>query len=137
MQFHLLKQGSQTYDPPATCTKSANFVRREKWKFAINFFKKNILIKHKTLKPSPGVSNSEWLAGRMRLKESSCGPHLKKWKKLPINFQLKTKNTPNWKNRQIVYELKKNCRIFRCSWAALDPLGGRVFETADLVVTSG
>jgi len=30
---------------------------------------------------------------------------LKKWKKLPSNFQLKTKNS--WKNRQIVYELKK------------------------------
>ncbi len=29
---------------------------------------------------NPGVSNSEWLAGRMRLKERSRGLHWKKWK---------------------------------------------------------
>jgi len=41
-------------------------------------------------------------------------------KKLPSNFQLKTKKS--WKNRQIVFELKKkNCRIFRFLRAALDP----------------
>jgi len=56
-----------------------------------------------------GVSNSEWLAGRIRLKGRSCRPHFKKWKKLPLNFQLKTKHSI--KNRQIVYELKKTAEF--------------------------
>ncbi len=77
-----------------------------------------------------GVSNSEWLAGHMRLKERSRGPHWKKWKKLPSNFHLKTKNS--CKNRHIVYKFLRNSIIFRCSRAALDPLGGCVFETAVL-----
>ncbi len=55
---------------------------------------------------------------------------LKKMKKIPSNFYLKTKNS--WKNMQIVYKFWRNSRIFRCLRAALDPLGGRMFETAAL-----
>ncbi len=58
-------------------------------------------------------------------------------KKLPSNFQLKTKSS--WKNRQIVYIFLKTAEFLDvCGphWtllgAALDPLGGRVFETAAL-----
>jgi len=36
------------------------------------------------------------------------------------------------KNRHIVYKFLRNSIIFRCSRAALDPLGGRVFETAEI-----
>ncbi len=74
-----------------------------------------------------GVSNSEWLASRMRLKERS---HWKKWKNLPSNFYLKTKNS--WKNSHIVSKFFRKSIIFRCSRAAFDPLGSRVFETAAL-----
>jgi len=77
------------------------------------------------LSSTAGVSNSECLAGCMRLKDRSCWPHFKKWKKLPSNFQLKTKNS--WKNRQIVYELKKKTAEF------LDVHGPRVWDRCSTV----
>ena len=43
-----------------------------------------------------GVSNSNWLWGRMRLKEMSRRPRWKKRKKYILNFQLKTKKSMSY-----------------------------------------
>jgi len=66
-------------------------------KQAYRIFSQNSFLEHLKCVANiiSGVSNSEWLAGCMRLKERSPRLHWKKWMKLPSNFQLKTENS--WK----------------------------------------
>jgi len=45
------------------------------------------------------------------------------------NFELCVKNQFIWKNKQNDLCFLKNIHFYWCSWAALDPLAGRLFET--------
>jgi hypothetical protein len=73
----------------------------------------------------PGVSNSKWLAGRMRLKVRTRGPHRNK------KIELCVKNQFIWKNKQNDLCFLKSLHFFLmfagCMWSA-----GRVFETPAL-----
>jgi len=66
-----------------------------------------------------GVSNSKWLAGHMRLKVKSRGPHGNK------NSELFVKNQFIWKNKQ-------NDLIFPSKSSFFLMFAGRVFETPDV-----
>jgi len=74
------------------------------------------------------LSNSKWLAGRMRIKVRSRRPHGNK------NLNYVHKNQWIWKNKQIDWMFPSKSSFFLCSRAALDPLAGRVFETPALVL---
>jgi len=66
-----------------------------------------------------GVSNSKGLAGRMRLKVRSRGPHEYK------NFELCVKSQFIWKNKQ-------NNSLFPLKFSFFLMFAGRVFETSAL-----